>query len=117
MNSEINPQQITTPSLEKDNATTEEVRGTLQALGVSSLNSSPQRLHEESKEEDEPVESPGRVESQKDAPTTAQDTSTPLGVEGAKYDNFNPSGTDETSLLKQISKSYLVPNLLDSLLS
>ena len=116
MKSEINPQQITSPSLEKDNAT-EEVLATLKDLVASSIESSPQRLHEESKEEEEPVESPGRVENQNDAAATAQDTSAPLGVEGAKYDNFQPSPTDEASLLKQISKSYLVPNLLDSLLS
>lgn len=48
--------------MDKEKAT-EEVRGTLNALVATSNDSSPQRLHEESKEEDEPVESPGRVES------------------------------------------------------
>jgi len=117
MNSEINHKQITSPSLDKENSTTEEVRGTLQALGASSIESSPQRLHEESKEEDEPVESPGRVESQNDAAATAQDTSAPRGVEGSKQDFLQPPSTDEASLLRQISKSYQPPHLIDSLLS
>ena len=61
MNSEENHQQIST-CMDKEKAT-EEVRGTLNALVATSNDSSPQRLHEESKEEDEPVESPGRAES------------------------------------------------------
>ena len=84
---------------------------------ASSLESSPQRLHEESKEEDEPVLSPGRVDSQKDAAVTAQDKSAPRGVEGAKQDYLQSSITDEASLLKQISKSCLPAHHLDSLLS
>jgi hypothetical protein len=61
MNSEADYKQINT-CLYKEKAT-EEVRGTLNALVVISNDSSPQRLHKESKEEDELVKSPGRVDS------------------------------------------------------
>ena len=61
MNSEGNHLQIS-PCLDKEKAT-EEVRGTLNALVATSNDSSPQRLHEESKEEDELVESLGGGES------------------------------------------------------
>ena len=61
MNSEVNQEQIST-CLDKEKAT-EEVRGTLKAWLDPCIESSPKRLHEEIKEEEKTVESPGIVES------------------------------------------------------